>query len=42
MLWWGLILIFSTGALLGVGIALYLRVRHHMKAGGSSEITKKD
>ena len=42
MLWWGLILVFSTGALLGVGIALYLRVRHHMKKAGPSESTEKD
>jgi hypothetical protein len=31
MMWWFLILAFSTGAVLLVGIALYLRVRHHMK-----------
>jgi putative exporter of polyketide antibiotics len=32
MLWWFLILAFSAGAVLWVGIALYLRVRRHMKA----------
>jgi hypothetical protein len=42
MLWWGLILVFSTGALLGVGIALYLRVRHHMKAAGEATERDKD
>ena len=40
MLWWFLILAFSTGALLWVGIALYLRVRRHTK--GAGETSAKD
>jgi hypothetical protein len=31
MLWWFLIFAFSTAVLLWVGMALYLRVRRHMK-----------
>lgn len=31
MMWWFLILAFGTGAVLLVGIALYFRVRRHMK-----------
>jgi hypothetical protein len=31
MLWWFLILACSAGAVLWVGIAIYLRVRRHMK-----------
>jgi len=36
MLWWFLILAFSIGAVLWVGIAMYLRVRRHMKADAAS------
>ena len=36
MMWWFLILALGTGALLWVGIALYLRVRHHMKPDASN------
>jgi hypothetical protein len=32
MLWWFLILVFSAGAVLWAGIAIYLRVRSHMKS----------
>jgi hypothetical protein len=42
MLWWFLILAFSTGALLWVGMALYLRVRRHTKATVSGESQAKD
>jgi hypothetical protein len=31
MLWWFLILACSAGAVLWAGVAMYLRVRHHMK-----------
>ena len=31
MLWWFLILACSAGAVLWTGIAIYLRVRRHMK-----------
>jgi len=31
MLWWFLILASSAGVVLWAGIAIYLRVRHHMK-----------
>jgi putative exporter of polyketide antibiotics len=36
MLWWFVILAVSTGAVLWAGIAFYLRVRRHMKAGAAS------
>lgn len=32
MMWWFLILAFGAGAALWAGIAMYLRVRGHMKA----------
>lgn len=32
MLWWFLILAVSAGAVLWAGLAVYLRVRRHMKA----------
>jgi len=36
MIWWFLILALSTGLVLWVGIAFYLRVRRHMKPGAAS------
>jgi hypothetical protein len=36
MMWWFLILAFSIGAVLWVGLAIYLRVRRHMKADDAS------
>ena len=32
MIWWFLILAFSTVAVLWAGVALYIRVRRHLKA----------
>jgi hypothetical protein len=32
MMWWFVILAFSTGAVLWAGVALYIRVRRHMVA----------
>jgi hypothetical protein len=36
MIWWFLILALSTGLVFWVGIALYLRVRRHMKPDSAS------
>lgn len=36
MIWWFLILALSTGLVFWAGIAFYLRVRRHMKSGGTS------
>jgi len=35
MLWWFLILACSAGAVLWAGMAVYLRVRRHMKASAA-------
>ena len=32
MMWWFVILACSTGAVLWAGVALYIRVRRHLKA----------
>jgi hypothetical protein len=32
MIWWFLILACSTGAVLWAGVALYIRVRRHLRA----------
>ncbi len=32
MMWWFLILAFSSGAVLWAGVALYIRVRRHLRA----------
>jgi hypothetical protein len=37
MIWWFLILAVSTGLVLWVGIAFYLRVRRHMKPDTASK-----
>jgi hypothetical protein len=42
MIWWFLILAFSGGAALWAGIAIYLRVRGHMKEAASKEALGKD
>jgi hypothetical protein len=36
MLWWFLILAVSAGIILLAGVAIYLRVRRHMKASDSA------
>jgi len=41
MMWLFLILAFSSGAVLLVGIALYLRVRRHMKKEASLELERE-
>jgi hypothetical protein len=40
MMWWFLILAFSAGALLWVGIASYFRVRRNMKPDTTSQETQ--
>jgi len=42
MLWWFLILFFSTAAVLWAGIAFYVRVRRHWKEASSQETAGKD
>jgi hypothetical protein len=42
MIWWFLILAFSTGAVLWVGIALYLRIRSHIREAASKEVLGKE
>ncbi len=37
MMWWFLILAFGAGAALWAGIAMYLRVREHMKAQAAAK-----
>jgi energy-converting hydrogenase Eha subunit G len=41
MMWLFLILAFSGGAVLVAGIALYLRVRRHMKKESSLEVERE-
>jgi hypothetical protein len=41
MMWLFLILAFSGGAVLLAGIALYLRVRRHMKKEASLEVKRE-
>ena len=41
MMWLFLILAFSGGAVLVAGIALYLRVRRHMKKEASLEVERE-
>jgi hypothetical protein len=36
MIWWFLILALSAGAVFWAGMAVYLRVRRHMKPGTSA------
>ena len=41
MMWWFLILGSTSGVVLFVGIALYLRVRRHMKKEASIEVERE-
>jgi hypothetical protein len=41
MMWWFLILGSTSGVVLLVAIALYLRVRHHMRKEASLEVERE-
>jgi putative exporter of polyketide antibiotics len=41
-MWWFVILVFSTAAVLWAGVAFYLRVRRHVKESASPENQGKE
>ena len=42
MMWWFLILACSTGLVLWAAIAVYLRVRRHLKAAAAQDLLDAD